>query len=316
MTTGSASLCDGASAGGSAIAPDPDDDRGTGGWAQGVSGTGLAGLLGRPFLALDTLLDLSMLGEIHEEVCLALAQVPVAYTGGSHRSMGIMPKGREHEALVDYGEVIAGLDAAQRALLVGLADQPAEFGPRLLAGSEVGEERDLPINHRQMLWLERRHRVYFPWKAYVELIPNGRWGDKASAAGKRFTRVAQAHFPKTIAWVRTLPFRWIGRCNVMGLAPHDHGTVHRDAVPAEQEEPDHFITICPAGDKRLFLWDREHRRSHPVRGKAYWFNDADDHGVEADPFFRYSIRVDGVFTADFLARLRDAAQGDGERTPR
>jgi hypothetical protein len=283
-------------------------DRGTRGWARGVPGTGLAGLLGRPYLPLDELLDLSELDAVHEEVCLALAQVPVAYTGGSHRSMRIMPQGRESDALVDYGEVVADLDAAHRERLASLADRPAEFMQRLASGSEVGEERDLPLNHRQMLWLERRHRVYFPWKAYVELMPNGLWGDKATAEGKRFTRTALAHFPRTIAWVRRLPFRWVGRCNVMGLAPNDHGTVHRDVVPEEQVEPDHFVTICPAGDKRLYLWDRERRTSHAVRGRAYWFNDADDHGVEADPWFRYSIRIDGVFEPAFLDRLRRATE--------
>ena len=32
--------------------------------------------------------------------------------------------------------------------------------------------------------------------------------------------------------------------------------------------------------------------------------DMDYHGVEADPFFRYSIRVDGVFDSKWLSALR------------
>ena len=36
----------------------------------------------------------------------------------------------------------------------------------------------------------------------------------------------------------------------------------------------------------------------------YWFNDADYHGVEPDPFFRYSIRVDGVFDPAFVEEMR------------
>jgi hypothetical protein len=279
-------------------------DRGTRGWARGVRGTGLRGLLGRPYLDLEAWIDTSALADLHEEICLALAEVPAGYTGGSHRSMGIVPPGREAEVLVDYGEVIAALGAEQRARLARLADDPAAFAAGLERGASVGEERDLALSHRQMLWLERRHGVYFPWKAYVELMPNDRWTDKADPRGKRFSRTAEAFFPKTVAFARGLPFRWIGRCNVMGLAAHDHGTVHRDVDPAEQIEPDHFVTISPAGDKRLFLWDRERRATTPVEGRAYWFNDADDHGVHADPFFRYSIRIDGVFRPDFLERLR------------
>ena len=118
-------------------------------------------------------------------------------------------------------------------------------------------------------------------------------------------------------FAKSLPFVHIGRCNVMGLEANDHGTVHRDGEPDEQDdqdEPDHFITVCPAADKRLFLWDEEKQEKTHVRGRAYWFNDHDYHGVDADPFFRYSIRVDGVFRPDFLETLR--REHGGQRTPR
>ena len=46
--------------------------------------------------------------------------------------------------------------------------------------------------------------------------------------------------------------------------------------------------------------------------RAYWFNDMDYHGVLADPFFRYSVRVDGVFAPGFVETLRDTVtRGDG-----
>jgi Rieske 2Fe-2S family protein len=41
----------------------------------------------------------------------------------------------------------------------------------------------------------------------------------------------------------------------------------------------------------------------------YWFNDMDYHGVLADPFFRYSLRVDGVFDRDFVRALERLARG-------
>jgi len=54
-----------------------------------------------PYVPLDRFIDTSALDEIHDEVCLALTQVPVEYTGGSHRSMAIMPSSRTSEAHVD-----------------------------------------------------------------------------------------------------------------------------------------------------------------------------------------------------------------------
>jgi hypothetical protein len=154
-----------------------------------------------------------------------------------------------------------------------------------------------------MLWLEHRWGVYFPWKVYFEMIPNRLWEEKSDASGKSWTRLARTFFPKTIAFVERLPFASIGRCNVMGLSANDHGTVHRDGVPEEKPKVDHFVTICPAADKRLFLWDEDKKEKTHVRGRAYWFNDSDWHGVEADPFFRYSIRVDGVFRPELLAAI-------------
>jgi hypothetical protein len=65
--------------------------------------------------------------------------------------------------------------------------------------------------------------------------------------------------------------------------------------------------LTTRADKRLFLWDEAAQEKVAVAGRAYWFHDGDYHGVEADPFFRYSIRVDGVFRRDFLATLRDNA---------
>ena len=224
--------------------------------------------------------------------------------------MEIMPASRSAEAHVDYGEVIANMTPEAYATLRSLASEPEAFPDQHeRAGATFGEERDHALSRRQMLWLEYRFGVYFPWKVYLEMIPNRRWEDKSDPHGKEFTRLARTFFPKTIAFVKSLPFAHIGRCNLMGLASNDHGTVHRDGDPEQKRHVDHFITLCPRGDKRLFLWDEDAQAKTPVRGRAYWFNDSDYHGVEADPFFRYSIRVDGVFRPELLGKLE--ADGAG-----
>ena len=265
------------------------------------------GLFGRPYVDLETYVDLAALTALDDEICLGLAEVPVDYTGGSHRSMEIMPPSRVAEAHVDYGEVIAKMTPEAYATFRSLASEPSSLPPRP-EGATFGEERDHPLSRRQMLWLEHRFGVYFPWKVYLEMIPNRTWEEKSTAEGKEFTRIARTFFPKTIAFVKSLPFAHIGRCNLMGLASNDHGTVHRDGIPTEKKAVDHFITFCPRGDKRLYLWDEEKQQKIHARRRVYWFNDSDYHGVDADPFFRYSIRVDGVFRPDFLATLESASR--------
>jgi hypothetical protein len=268
------------------------------------------GIFGLPFVDLGPFLgpglEPALLEAIHAEVCLGLAEIPVDYTGGSHRSMGIVPSSRQAECHTDYGEVLRTMSEADLATLSSLGDGGEAFDPG--QREEIGEERDRSLSRRQMLWLKYRFGVYFPWKVFVELIPNRFWGDKSHGAGKSFTTKARAFFPRVVSWIESLPFEQIGRATIMGLEANDHGTVHHDGDPDKPHLPDHFVTLCPRGDKRVFLWEEESRAKTRIEARAYWFNDQDDHGVDADPFFRYSIRVDGIFREDFVARVREESR--------
>lgn len=262
----------------------------------------LFGVHGRPFVELSTLVSLPDLDAVHEEICLAFARLPTSYTGGSHRSMDIVPPSRSAEVHVDYGEVIAGLNDEQFARFRGLADDPSDY-PEAAQQQSFGEERRFPLSRAQMLWLEARHGVYFPWQAFLELMPVARWEDKDQLQGKRFTREAETFLPRTLALLRSLPLTGIGRASLMGSRAFHHGTVHRDGDGARPAE---FLLLCPQDDKGLFVWDEHEGVEHEVRGRLVWFNDADYHGVRAAPHFRYSLRVDGPFTEDFRDRLRRA----------
>lgn len=263
----------------------------------------LRGVFGRPSLDLSALIELPPLAPIHDEICLALAQLPTHYTGGSHRSMQITPPSRAHEVHVDYGEVIASLDPVQFAHFRSLADDPSLYDDKDAQAQSFGEERAVPLSHAQMLWLEARHGVYFPWQAFLELMPVARWEDKDRLEGKRFTREAETFLPRTLAMLRALPLEGIGRASIMGLRAFHHGTVHRDG---ESDEPAEFLMLCPSGNKGLFVWDEERQTEHDASGAVLWFNDADYHGVRAAPHLRYSIRVDGPFTSDLRARMQRA----------
>ena len=259
------------------------------------------GIFGHPFVELDAYLDVGELASLDDEISMGLTEVAVSYTGGSHRSMGIVPASRRHDPFGDYGEAIAQMSRAEFARFTSLSDTPEAFDPDRRADYEFGEERRWPLSRRQMLYLEIRHRVYFPWKVFYELIPSDSWDDRADPAGKSFTEESRRVFPRTVDFIQRLPFARLGRCNLLGLQSNDHGTIHRDAE--DDPELGHFITLCPRGDKRLFLWDERRRTALPVPGRAYWFDDRLYHGVDAAPFFRYSIRVDGVFDPGFSARL-------------
>jgi hypothetical protein len=266
----------------------------------------LRGIWGRPYIDLERYVDTSCFQQLDEEICYALTQVETSFTGGSHKHMGIVPPSLKSEPYIDYGQVITGMSRDEFARFTSLADDPSRYDPDRRHEYEWGEERDNPLSRRQMLWLEYRYGVYFPWKVFYELIPTKGWDDKSTGADKAFTTEAEEHFPRLIAFVKSLPFAEIGRCNIMGLEANDHGTVHHDRSYEEKVAADHFITLCPRGNKRLFLWDEDEKRKVTVRSRVYWFNDSDYHGVEPDPFFRYSVRVDGFFRPELLQHLRRA----------
>lgn len=265
----------------------------------------LTGIWGLPFIDLEPFVDLRGLTSLDREICYGLVRCSPEYTGGSHKSMGIVPETLANDPYLDYGQVIRAMSREDFIEFASLSDDPAAIDPKRQQELEFGEERDIPLSRRQMLFLKYRHGVYFPWKVYVELMPGGRWDDKSDPAGKHFTREAMKLFPRTIAFIKSLPFEYLGSVKLLGLEANDHGTVHRDADPAEKTRVDQFMTLCPRGNKRLFLWDDDTHEKHFVDRKAYWFNDSDFHGVEPAPVFRYSIRVDGAFRPAFLDLLRE-----------
>ena len=151
-----------------------------------------------------------------------------------------------------------------------------------------------------MLYLKYRYGVYFPWKVCYHFLENDRWEDKHSGDGKDFEEEARRVFPKTVAFIESLPFKEIGRCVLFGVEANDHAPAHRDSEPGKALSIAQSISFEPRGGKRFYVCDPEGENKTIVEAPIYWFNDMDYHGVEPDPFFRYSIRVDGVFEDDFL----------------
>ena len=176
--------------------------------------------------------------------------------------------------------------------------------PDAPARPAFGDETDHPFTREQVRLLEYKHGVYFPWKVVYHFVENHRWEDKNLGGGKSITQSARLHFPRTVALLESLPFREIGRALLFGLQPNDHAPVHRDTVPHPDAPVAHCITLCPGERKRFFLLSPDRSRRVEPASRAYWFNDMDWHGVEKEPRFRYSIRVDGVFEEAFVERLR------------
>lgn len=267
------------------------------------SSQGFHGIHGRPFIDLTPHLDLAPLNEIHEEICWGLCHVEPEYTGGSLKWMGVCASSVMEDPYIDYGEVIRGLDEDGFRRFVSLAENPRIFDLRKRHVYQFGDETPNPLTPAQAKYLKIRHGVYFPWKVAYHLLENDRWEDKHEGGGKNFREEAIRWFPQTITYIRALPFREIGRSLIFGLEANDHAPLHRDTEPGSTLHVDHTITLCPLADKGFYLSTPDLKQRLEVKVQAYWFNDMDYHGVEARPWFRYSIRTDGVFDDAFCAQL-------------
>ncbi|MBL8741173.1 MAG: hypothetical protein JNK04_08770 [Myxococcales bacterium] len=264
------------------------------------------GIFGQPYLDLEHLIDDDALASIDREVTRGLVRVPVSYTGGSLKWMGVVAPWVMDDGYRDLMHAIEEFTRDELAELIELADDPSAFdlgAPDDCRRYAFGDETEHPLNLAQMRWLSLRHGVYFPWKVCYHLLENDKWEDKHSGAGKAFGEEARAVFPETIRIIESLPFSEIGRVVVFGLEPNDHAPLHRDTEPGKALAVAQSISIEPRGTKRFYLANEADAEPLVVDARVYWFNDMDYHGVLADPFFRYSIRVDGRFAPGFLRDL-------------
>jgi hypothetical protein len=106
-------------------------------------------------------------------------------------------------------------------------------------------------------------------------------------------------FPETVRFRRRC-LREIGRAVIFGLEPNDHAL--RDVNRARRCSRAVDLALSAKGQRYL---QNDARRALVVEARAYWFNDM-DHGVLADTFFRYSVRVDGTFVPGSWSSFRRA----------
>ena len=169
------------------------------------SGSKLCGIFGRPYVDLSELIDTSDFGTIHHEITRGLAMVETTYTGGSLKWMGVCAPWVVDDPYRDAMHAIRAMSRDEVAELVvlgqddGLAVDPND--PELT----FGDETDRPFTRAQMQLLEHRYGVYFPWKVCYHLLENDRWEDKHSGDGKDFSDEAREVFPKTVAFIESLP---------------------------------------------------------------------------------------------------------------
>ena len=111
------------------------------------------------------------------------------------------------------------------------------------------------------------------------------------------------HFPLLREYLKTLPFKVIGRVMFFCTYPGAGVAIHRD-WPME-EHSDHNINIFFNDYRPSFIWnEKKKEKIYLEKGaKSYFFNNRDYHGVDAETTFRYTLRIDGTFTDELCDEL-------------
>lgn len=112
------------------------------------------------------------------------------------------------------------------------------------------------------------------------------------------------YFPKVIEYINKLPFKTIGRVLFFTTYPNAGVVIHRDSIV--EEHKDHNINLFFTGGWRpSFVWDEITKEKFYLEkgSRSYFFNNRDYHGVDPEPVFRYTLRVDGTFTDELCKEL-------------
>jgi hypothetical protein len=115
------------------------------------------------------------------------------------------------------------------------------------------------------------------------------------------------HFASLTGFIKTLPFVETGRVVIFLSNANMTGAIHRDLAPSADVAPDEFIWMRTRTNKGFFVQDSESNEKYYVNSYAAWFNTTDYHGTDAAETASFSIRVDGVFTDEFRAKINEPA---------
>ena len=244
----------------------------------------MLGVNGKPFVSLDDVIDVSIMAELHDEICLGLAMIDQT----EHSMTQCLKRG----------------DAA-----LDLYDHRYKESAEDVTDADLEVLKTLTAEQRRRFWMIK-YGVYLPWTYCVQLLDDANvWIKKHSSADKVIPEQVQRLFPKTLAFAYGLPmFQEIGRICIFGVHPNHHVVCHRDASFAAWPRRDDLVMVSPIKQKPFYLYDVDTQQKHYVDCHLAVFNDHDYHGADACTCFTYNFRIDGVYTPEWREQIKLAGR--------
>lgn len=246
---------------------------------------GPRGVNGQHFVDMEPYLDTSKFAELHMEIVLGLSYVDkfdLSFITGE-----IPPERRDDYAgMYLESEILSNLDRFDKN----------------------GEHRR---NMKDMTVQQRRRYCYLalgalsPWYGTCYLKRNDFSKKTVQPEVDIWTKDSQ-YFPKLISYIESLKgtiFSEIGRVMFFISYPLNPVVVHRDY--SQTRHKDHCINFFFNKGRPSFIYDERSEKRYYLAPdcRAYFFNNRDFHGVDAESEMRYTLRVDGTFTPSFSEKL-------------
>lgn len=232
-----------------------------------------------PIVSMDKYIDTSQNYKLHLECCKGLALTEnykvAMYPGELHAS-------EKSKGKISFSEMLYRL---------------TDFDPTGEHRKIISELETESQNPRQAIY----KYMYFamgadiPW-FFALYLRDQEFGLKLHEPKILWNNVALENFPNLTAYIEKLPFKAIGRVLFFTTYPNTGVTAHRDYYIAPHKDQN-INLFFDGGWRPSFVWDDVKKKKIYLEKGAtsYFFNNRDYHGVDPEPIFRYTLRVDGIF---------------------
>lgn len=231
-----------------------------------------------PIVPMDQYIDTSKNLELHLECCKGLAVVDTykmaMFPGSVHIS-------ETEKGKVNFSEMLADLE---------------KYDPTGIHRQHIKELESSPDPRKAIYkYMYFAMGADIPW-FFGYYLRTQHFNQKLQKPTIEWSDDALRYFPNVIKYIETLPFKIIGRVLFFTTYPRAGVTAHRDYYI--EKHSDQNINLFFAGGYRpSFVWDdiKKEKVYLEPGSTSYFFNNRDYHGVDPEPVFRYTLRIDGVF---------------------
>lgn len=159
--------------------------------------------------------------------------------------------------------------------------------------------QDLKDNDQYAAWLSYTEDVVYGQRS-VQIVYSNDWYKKHLKAHAIDTANKQ-YWGKFVDWLDAQHiFSEYGRIVVFLNEPNVYTPIHYDSL--NRERPDEFIWISLDNRKKMFVFDAETEEKHYLNTHIGMFDTSNYHGADVSNLASWSMRVDGVFSDQFLAK--------------